>query len=84
MCSCLPPLGLPLGMHFSPHHNVHHRRLENNAGWQCGVEKRDKDPIEEQENVSEYVQIDGALDYNPLDLSLASDHSLPPAHSPPT
>lgn len=38
-------------------------RWGNNAGWQCGVEKRPDDPVEEQNNVFRPVRIEGALDY---------------------
>lgn len=38
-------------------------RWGNNAGWQCGVEKREDDEAEEQNNVFEPKVISGAVDY---------------------
>lgn len=38
-------------------------RWGNNAGWQCGVEKRKDDPVEERDNVFSPVPILGALHY---------------------
>lgn len=38
-------------------------RWGNNAGWQCGVVKREDDPVEEQNNIFSSVPILGAFHY---------------------